>query len=107
MMIASSKNSKMRNNIYLPEEHPFTLDQLEFGPFYPVNYLLTVVVPHGCAPVLCEYTGDWSPEGHAWTNPISRQIYTKHPLNFTISGGSFYENLYEVTQIEGLTFGEG
>jgi hypothetical protein len=108
MVIASSKNSEMpQNNIYLPEKHPFTLDQLEFGPFYPVNYSSTVEVPHGYAPVLCEYTGDWSPEGHAWTNPISGQIYTKHPLNFPMGGSSFYETLYEVTKIEGLTFGEG
>lgn len=109
MMIASSKNSEMpKNNIYLSKEHPVRLDQLKVGPFYQVNCLSTVVVPYSCAPVWCEYTGDWiGPEGDSWTNPITGQIHTTHPLDFTRRNGSFYEGFWEVTQIEGLTLGEG
>ena len=94
---------------FLPKQHPQTLESLPDGQFYTEYWSqsYTVKVPHGCAPVWCEYTGDWTNEGHSWKNPISGQDHTIHPLFLTTSDGSFFEGFYEITTIEGLTFGEG
>ena len=46
-------------------------------------------------------------EYHSWTNPISGWVYETHPLSLTKKDGSFFEGFYEITPIEGLTFGEG
>ena len=109
MVIASSKNTKMPF-FYLPKQHPLTLEQLPDGRFFTKEQSqeqYVYQVPFGCGPVWCEYTGDWSPEGDSWTNQITCQIHTKHSLDFTRKNSSFYEGFYEITQIEGLTFGEG
>lgn len=93
---------------FLPKQHPRTLEDLPNGRFYTNYWDYIVPVPHGCAPVWYEYTGDWTDEGHSWTNQMSDQVHTTHPLYFTVnSDNSFFEGFYEITPIEGLTFGEG
>ena len=94
---------------YLPEQHPLTPKSLPDGLFYTKDQSqsYTVKVPHACAPVWCAYTGDWTNEGHSWTNPISGKVYETHPLSLTTSDDSFFKGFYEITPIEGLTFGEG
>lgn len=94
---------------FLPEQHHLTLEVLPDGQFYTRDWSqsYTVQVPYRCAPVWCEYTGDWTDEGHSWTNPISGQVRETHPLGLTISDSSFYDGFYEITTIKGLTFEEG
>lgn len=93
---------------FLPEQHPLTLESLPDGRFYTKDWSLSIVkVPHGCAPVLCEYTGDRKNKNHSWTNPISGNFYETKPLGLTETDDSLYQGFYEITRIEGLTFGEG
>lgn len=106
-MVIRVKTLKM-TFFFLPNQHPLTLETLPDGRFYPKDWSYIVQVPHCCAPGWCEYTGDFTNEGHSWTNPISGQVHTTHPLGFTVnSDNSFFEGFYEITPIEGLTFGEG
>ena len=93
-------------NFYLPKQHPQTLESLPNGRFYTKDNSNIVQVPHGCAPVWCEYTDYLMNEGHSWVNPISGRVHTTHPLGLTTSDISFFEGFYEITAIEG-TFGEG
>ena len=98
----------MPNFFYLPKQHPLTLDSLPDGRFYERDNSNIVQVHHSCAPVWCEYTGDWADGSHSWTNPISRQVHDTHPLGLKfIENNSFTDGFYEITAIEGLTFGEG
>ena len=92
---------------FLQQQHHLTLDSLPDGRFYERDNYNIVQVHHSCAPVWCEYTCDWADGSHSWTNPISRQVHTTHPLGLTTSDCSFFEGFYEITAIEGLTFGEG
>jgi len=95
---------------FLPEQHPLTLESLPDGRFYTKDWFksYTVQVPYGCAPVWCEYTGYWTDKSHFWTNPISGQVHTTHPLGLRfILDNSFTDGFYEITPIKGLTFGEG
>jgi hypothetical protein len=108
MIIASSKNSIMFSIIYLPEQHPLKLDTLTNGRFYSKDCSYAVQVPHSCAHVWCPYNGDYTNEGHSWTNPISGHVYKTHPLGgLTNRDSSFYEGFYEITSIKDLTFLEG
>lgn len=91
---------------FLPKQHHLTLNSLLDGRFYTKDCSDIVRVPNGCAPVWCEYTGD-SLEDHSWTNPISGQVHKTPPLGLTESDGAFFDGFYEITSIEGLTFGEG
>jgi hypothetical protein len=88
--------------IFLPKQHPQTLASLPDGKFYTKDWLRSFIVqvPNGCVPVWCEYTGNWI--DHSWKNPISGHVYEKHPLGLPESDG-----FYEISEIEGLTFGEG
>jgi len=92
---------------FLPKQHHLTLASLPDGRFYTKDWLLSYIVQvqNGCAPVWCEYTGDWT--DNSWTNPISGLVYEKHPLGLTKSDGAFFDGFYEITEIKGLTFGEG
>ena len=94
---------------FLPKQHPQTLESLPDGRFCTneCSRSYIVEVPHGCAPVWCEYTGNWTKEDHSWTNPISGQVHTTHPLDFQRKSCLFFDNFVEITQIKGLTFGEG
>lgn len=94
---------------FLPKQHPLTLGKLPDGLFYTKDWSRSYIVqvPYGCAPVWFEYNGDYTDEGHSWTNPISGQVHTTHPLGLTMSDSSFFEGFYEITAIEGLTFNEG
>ena len=109
MVIASSKNAEM-TFFFLSDKYPLTLKDLPDGRFYTKDWLLgcTLPVPNGCVPFWCEYTGDWTNEGHSWTNLRSGQVHTTHPLGLKfIVDNSFTEGFYEITAIEGITFGEG
>jgi hypothetical protein len=97
----------MPNFFYLPKQHPQTLESLPNGRFYTKDNSNIVQDPHGCAPVWCEYNGNWTNECHYWENPISGRVHTTHPLGLTTSDSSFFDGFYEITQIEGLTFREG
>ena len=110
MVIASSKNTVM-TFFFLLKQHHLTPEELPDGRYYTKDCSkdgsYTVQVPNGCAPVLCEYTGDLF-EYHSWTNPISGRVYEKtHPLGLTKQDGSFFDGFYEITAIEGLTFKVG
>jgi len=107
MMIASSKKHMPIDLFFLPEKYSLTLEQLESGPFYPMDYSNTVLVPYGCVPVWCPNTGDFTKEGNSYTNLVTGQIHTKNPFGFRKGDCSFFDGFYETTQIEGLTFGEG
>lgn len=97
----------MPNFFYLPKQHPQTLESLPHGRFYTKDNSNIVQVPHGCAPVWCPYNGD-SSDDHYWTNPISGRVHETHPLGLMfMMDDSFTGGFYEITQIEGLTFGEG
>ncbi len=87
--------------IFLPKQSQMKPD--EGCRFYIYEHFSYFSVPYSCAPVLCRYDFECG----SWTNPISHQIYTTHPLGLTMKDGSFYNDLYEITRIEGLTFGEG
>jgi hypothetical protein len=93
---------------YLLEQHPQTLERLPDGLFYTKDWSQSYIVPvpYRCAPVWCEYTGDFTNEGHSWTNRISGRVHTTHPLGLKELDGSFFDGFYEITQIEGLTFDE-
>ena len=93
--------------IFLPKQHPLTLKTLPDCRYYTKDSsgFDTVQVPYGCAPVSCEYTGDWI--NHSWTNQMSGRVHETHPLGLTIRDSSFIDRFYEITAIEGLTFGEG
>jgi len=95
--------------IFLSEQHPLTPKELIDGLFCTKDWSRSYIVkvPHGCAPVWCEYNGDYTDKGHSWTNPISGQVHTTHPLGLTERNGSFFDEFYEIATIEGLTFGEG
>ena len=93
---------------FLPEQHHLTLEVLPDGRFYMKGYFYIVKVHYGCAPVWCEYTGNWADGSHSWTNPISHQVHDTHPLGLNfIEDNSFTYGFYEITEIKGLTFGEG
>ena len=93
---------------FLQQQHHLTLDSLPDGRFYERDNSNIVQVHHSCAPVWCEYTGDWADGSHSWTNPISRQVHDTHPLGLKfIENNSFTDGFYEITEIKGLTFGEG
>ena len=92
---------------FLPEQHPLTLEVLPDGRFYTKGDFYIVKVPYGCAPGWCEYTGDWADGSHSWKNPISHQVHDTHPLGLTTNDSSFTDGFYEITEIKGLTFGEG
>ncbi len=93
-------------SFFLSKQHHLRLDSLPDGRYYTKNHDFIVQFPHNCAPVWCEYTGDWT--DHSWENPISGQVHTTHPLGFTVnSDNSFFDGFYEITEIKGLTFREG
>jgi len=94
---------------FLPKQHPLTLDSLPDGRYYTKDDWASFIVkvPNDCAPVWCEYNGDWTNEGHYWENPISGRVHTTHPLGLTTSDSSFFDGFYEITAIEGRTFSEG
>jgi len=94
---------------FLLKQHHRTLEDLPDGRFYERDDSSIVQVPHVCAPVWCAYSGDWTKEGHSWTNPRSGTVYTTHPLCFTVESdsSSFFDGFYEITTIDGLTFREG
>jgi hypothetical protein len=102
--------------IFLPEQNhrlrktlpPLTRETLPDGVFYPIDdsSAVIVLVPHGCAPVKCFYSGDRF-ENHSWTNPVTGQFFEdNHPSNLEVSDGTFYDSFYEITKIKCLTFGE-
>jgi hypothetical protein len=91
---------------FLPKQHPLTLKTLPDCRYYTKDSSgFDTQVPYGCAPVWCEYTGDLI--DHSWTNPMSGRVHETHPLGLTIRDSSFTDGFYEITAIEGLTFGEG
>ena len=92
---------------FLQQQHHLTLESLPDGRFYERDNSNIVQVHYGCAPVWCEYTDDWTNEGHSWTNPISDQVHHTHPLGLTMSDSSFFDGFYQITKIDGLTFKEG
>ena len=95
---------------FLLKQHHLTLEKLPDGLFYTKDWVQSSIVqiPPRCAPVSCEYTGDWTDGGHSWTNPISGRVYETHPLGLTKQDGSFFDGFYAITAIvEGLTFEEG
>lgn len=93
---------------FLQIQHSLTLERLPDGRFYPIDNssAVKVLLPHGCAPVKCFYSGDFF-ENHSWTNSFTGQVFEKnHPLNLEVSDSTFYNDFYEITPID-LTFGEG
>jgi hypothetical protein len=93
---------------FLPEQHSLRVDSLPDGRYYTKGWNLysnLIPVPHGCVPVWCAH--DFSSEDPSWTNPISGRVYKTHPLGLRMQDGSFFDEFYEISAIEGLTFGEG
>ncbi len=90
-------------SIFLPEQSRMKPD--ECCQFYMNDNFSYLPVHYYHVPVLCIY--NFNSEYDSWTNPISHQVHTTHPLGLTRQDGSFTDGFYEITRIEGLTFGEG
>jgi hypothetical protein len=74
-------------------------------PIFYTNHDLvceTILIPYGYALVRCEYTGDYTEEGHRWKNPYHPKEYKNHPLGLKDGDNNFYEDFYEITKIKAL-----
>jgi hypothetical protein len=101
------KNAEM-TFFYLQTQNSITLSTLPHGRYYTKEQVDSGVypVPFRSVPCWCSYIGNYV-DVHNWTNSMSNQIYVKHPLGLTVADNSFLEGFYEITETEGLTFGEG
>jgi len=93
---------------YLQTQNSITVSTLRHGRYYTEDQLDSGIypVPFQSLPYWCRYTGNHN-DVHNWTHPTSGQIYETHPLGLTVADNSFLDGFYEITETEGLTFGEG
>jgi hypothetical protein len=93
---------------YLQQPTRITVSTLRHGRYYTKDQVDSGVypVPFRSVPYWYEYTGNYD-DVHNWKNPMSSQIYEKHPLGLTVADNSFFDGFYEIIETEGLTFGEG
>lgn len=88
----------------LPQQQRPILRGLPDCQFYTKDSSGIVPIHYSSAPVWCPY--DYR-EDDSWTNPISYQVHKTHQLGLNEKDRSFFDGFYQITTIEGLTFGEG